>query len=94
MPVAVVLCSSAIRARQTLDLVSAPGTIRIERELYGATPAELLERLASGGESLCRGAWLRGLSRLREGRSSPAGSAGYSGRKLAALVRSVSVWML
>jgi phosphohistidine phosphatase len=44
IPVALVLCSSASRARQTLDLVAPPGTIRIERELYGATSAEVLER--------------------------------------------------
>jgi phosphohistidine phosphatase len=45
IPVALVLCSSASRARQTLDLVAPPGRIRIERELYGATSDELLERL-------------------------------------------------
>ena len=43
--VALVLCSSARRARETLDLVAPPGEVRIERELYGATAAELLERL-------------------------------------------------
>jgi phosphohistidine phosphatase len=43
--VAVVLCSSARRARETLDRVAPPGEILIERELYGATSAELLERL-------------------------------------------------
>jgi phosphohistidine phosphatase len=40
-----VLCSSAKRARETLDLVAPPGEILIEPELYGATAAELLERL-------------------------------------------------
>ena len=40
-----VLCSSARRARDTLDLVAPPGEIRTEHELYGATAAELLERL-------------------------------------------------
>lgn len=43
--VALVLCSSARRARETLDLVAPPGEVRIERELYGATSAELLERV-------------------------------------------------
>jgi phosphohistidine phosphatase len=43
--VGVVLCSSAKRARETLDLVRPPGEIVIERELYHATAAELLERL-------------------------------------------------
>jgi phosphohistidine phosphatase len=43
--VALVLCSSARRARETLDLVAPPGEVRIEHELYGATAAELLERL-------------------------------------------------
>jgi phosphohistidine phosphatase len=45
IPVALVLCSSASRARETLALVAPPGEIRIERELYRATSAELLERL-------------------------------------------------
>jgi phosphohistidine phosphatase len=43
--VALVLCSSARRAHETLDLVAPTGEIRIERELYGATADELLERL-------------------------------------------------
>ncbi|MGA9856895.1 MAG: histidine phosphatase family protein [Solirubrobacteraceae bacterium] len=43
--VALVLCSSARRARETLDLVAPPGAIRIEPELYGAAAEELLERL-------------------------------------------------
>lgn len=43
--VALVLCSSARRAQETLDLVAPPGEIRIERELYGARADELLERL-------------------------------------------------
>jgi phosphohistidine phosphatase len=45
IPVGLVLCSSARRARQTLDLVAPPGEIRIEPDLYRATAAELLERL-------------------------------------------------
>jgi len=41
-----VLCSSAIRARQTLDrLRLASSEIAIEDELYGAGPDELLARL-------------------------------------------------
>ena len=44
-PVALVLCSSARRARETLELVSPPGEIQLERELYGATAAQLLERI-------------------------------------------------
>jgi phosphohistidine phosphatase len=43
--VSLVLCSSARRARETLDLVAAPGEAQIERELYGASADELLERL-------------------------------------------------
>jgi phosphohistidine phosphatase len=43
--VELVLCSSARRARETLDLVAPPGEVRLERELYGAMAAELLERL-------------------------------------------------
>jgi phosphohistidine phosphatase len=45
IPVGLVLCSSALRARETLDLVAPPGEILIEAELYRATAAELLERL-------------------------------------------------
>ena len=44
-----VLCSSALRARQTLDLVQHPlgrrVDVRIEDELYGADTVGLLERL-------------------------------------------------
>jgi phosphohistidine phosphatase len=43
--ISVVLCSSARRARETLDLVAPPGEIRVEHELYGATADQLLERL-------------------------------------------------
>ena len=39
-----VLCSSARRARETLNEV-APGDLRIERDLYGASEDELVERL-------------------------------------------------
>ena len=45
IPVALVLCSSARRARETLDLVAPPGEIEFAPELYGATAAELVERL-------------------------------------------------
>jgi phosphohistidine phosphatase len=45
IPAGLVLCSSARRARETLDLVAPPGEIRIEHELYRATAAELVERL-------------------------------------------------
>jgi phosphohistidine phosphatase len=43
--VSLVLCSSARRARETLDLVGAPGDVRIERELYEASAAQLLDRV-------------------------------------------------
>lgn len=43
--VSMVLCSSARRARETLELVAPAGQIRIEPELYGATADELLQRL-------------------------------------------------
>jgi phosphohistidine phosphatase len=43
--IALVLCSSARRARETLDLVAPPGAIRIEQEVYHAGADELLERL-------------------------------------------------
>jgi phosphohistidine phosphatase len=40
-----VLCSTARRARETLDGLAVEGEVRIERELYGASTGELLERL-------------------------------------------------
>jgi phosphohistidine phosphatase len=40
-----VLCSSATRARQTLELVGPPGEVRIESSLYGASVGQLLERV-------------------------------------------------
>jgi phosphohistidine phosphatase len=43
--VSLVLCSSAARTRQTLELVSPGGEIEIERGLYGASADELLLRL-------------------------------------------------
>jgi phosphohistidine phosphatase len=43
--ITLVLCSSARRARETLELISAPGEIRTERELYGVSAEQLLARL-------------------------------------------------
>jgi phosphohistidine phosphatase len=40
-----VLCSSARRARETLELVRPTGDVLIERELYGASSDELLDRI-------------------------------------------------
>src|SRR5262245_29809534 len=40
-----VLCSPALRTRQTLELVRPPGTIELEDALYGASSEELLARL-------------------------------------------------
>ena len=45
IPISLVLCSSARRARETLDLVASPGEIQIERGLYGASADQPLERL-------------------------------------------------
>ena len=42
---ALVLCSSAVRARETLERVQPAGEIHIETELYAASEQELLERL-------------------------------------------------
>jgi len=44
--VSLVLCSSARRALQTLELVAPPGEVQIEDELYGASADRLLARLA------------------------------------------------
>jgi phosphohistidine phosphatase len=40
-----VLCSSALRTRQTLELVEPAGEVQIEDELYGATDEYLLDRV-------------------------------------------------
>jgi phosphohistidine phosphatase len=40
-----VLCSSARRTRETLERVGPDGDVQVERELYGASASELLERL-------------------------------------------------
>jgi phosphohistidine phosphatase len=40
-----VLCSSARRTRETLDGIAPSGDVQIEDELYGASEADLLERL-------------------------------------------------
>jgi phosphohistidine phosphatase len=40
-----VLCSSARRTRETLERLEPDGDVRVERELYGASASELLERL-------------------------------------------------
>ena len=44
-PVGLVLCSSARRARQTVELVDPPGEIKVERGIYAASADQLLERL-------------------------------------------------
>ena len=47
-PPDLVLCSSAVRTRQTLDLVKSSlgdATVHVEEGLYGASAGELLERL-------------------------------------------------
>jgi phosphohistidine phosphatase len=43
--ISIVLCSSARRARETLDLAQPPGEVHIEQELYGASARQLLERI-------------------------------------------------
>lgn len=43
--ISLVLCSSARRAQETLELVKPPGEVSIEGELYGASAPQLLERL-------------------------------------------------
>jgi phosphohistidine phosphatase len=43
--VSLVLCSSARRARETLELVGPDAVVLIEDELYGASADQLLERL-------------------------------------------------
>jgi phosphohistidine phosphatase len=43
--ISLVLCSSARRARDTVDLVAPDGRIEIESPLYGATANELLARV-------------------------------------------------
>jgi phosphohistidine phosphatase len=43
--VSLVLCSSARRARETLELVQPLGEVQIEPELYAASAQQLLERV-------------------------------------------------
>jgi phosphohistidine phosphatase len=43
--ISLVLCSSARRTRETVDLVAPPGEIRVEPGLYGASADQLLDRL-------------------------------------------------
>jgi phosphohistidine phosphatase len=43
--IGLVLCSSATRARETLERVGPPGEVRIESSLYGASAEHLLERV-------------------------------------------------
>ncbi|MFL5822675.1 MAG: SixA phosphatase family protein [Solirubrobacteraceae bacterium] len=45
LSISLVLCSSAQRARETVDLVAPSGEIRLESGLYGASAHQLLERL-------------------------------------------------
>jgi phosphohistidine phosphatase len=47
-----VLCSSAQRTRETLDRLDLDGEVKIERELYGASERELVERLRRVPESV------------------------------------------
>jgi phosphohistidine phosphatase len=43
-PVSLVLCSSARRAQETVELVAPPGRIETDNRLYGASADELLRR--------------------------------------------------
>src|SRR4029453_12785732 len=49
---ALVLCSSARRTRETLELLGVVEEVRIERALYGASEDELLDRLQRVPETL------------------------------------------
>jgi phosphohistidine phosphatase len=46
-----VLCSSALRARETYDRVRPSGELSVEPQLYGATAGEVIERLRQVPES-------------------------------------------
>jgi phosphohistidine phosphatase len=82
---ALILCSSARRARETLEGAviegaGTPGEVRIEPELYGATANELIERLrrVSPGTSsvmlLGHNPGLQALVSTLAARESPAGA--------------------
>jgi phosphohistidine phosphatase len=43
--ISLVLCSSARRTRETLELAQPSGEVQVERELYGASAQQLLERI-------------------------------------------------
>jgi phosphohistidine phosphatase len=45
IPISSVLCSSARRARETVELVGPPGELLVENQLYAASAAQLLGRL-------------------------------------------------
>jgi phosphohistidine phosphatase len=47
-----VLCSSARRTRETLELVDPPGEVRIEQDLYGASADQLLARVRQLPETI------------------------------------------
>jgi phosphohistidine phosphatase len=49
---ALVLCSTAVRARETLEGVGLSDDVVFERELYGASAGELLERLGRVPDSV------------------------------------------
>src|SRR4051794_27998376 len=49
---ALVLCSTAVRARETLEGVGLADDVVFERELYGASSGELLERLGRVPDSV------------------------------------------
>src|SRR5947209_1237706 len=51
-PIQLVLCSSARRARETLDLVAPAGEIQINRELYDASASGLLDRVRQLADEL------------------------------------------
>jgi phosphohistidine phosphatase len=40
-----VLCSTAVRARETLELIAPGGRVKVEKALFGAAAEDLLERL-------------------------------------------------
>ncbi|MBV8432041.1 MAG: histidine phosphatase family protein [Solirubrobacterales bacterium] len=49
--ISLVLCSPAVRTRQTLELVGPPGEVQIEPELYRASSVQLLDRLHRAPET-------------------------------------------
>lgn len=51
-PVDQVICSTALRTRQTLQATGVPGSVRFAGEIYDATPEDVLGQIAATDEAV------------------------------------------